>query len=118
MELERKKDKLSESFLCDFITLVNDAYLESGEYRIPTCDGKPSVSCITGQWYQSDGVDAFGNTYLVIWEILEEWADDDDIDQGNACRWNNPSYIINTTDYKQCTESICHIYRKDGSILF
>lgn len=57
------------------LTLTQDAYITSnGVYNC----------------YEALAVDADGNDYKVIWDILDAQCDD----ESNACDWSTPSNII------------------------
>lgn len=66
------------------IRLTQDAYISSGEYRLHTEDGKPSIYVLR-EWYEAAATDEDGNDYLVVWRI--------DPDDSDACDWDTPAEI-------------------------
>lgn len=79
------------------IKLTQDAYVSSGEYRLHTDAGKPSITVLT-TWYEALASDNEGNEYRVFWEISNQEA----FDSGNedCCDWNNPIEIYSYKDQK------------------
>ena len=79
------------------ITLQEDAHLETGTYRLPTEDGKPSIYVLDGAWYQAFASDQHGAKYMVFWTIREDF-DADSGDESDACNWVTPRAIVYLDD--------------------
>lgn len=89
------------------IKLTCNAHVESGEMRLPTEDGKPSIYVMSGDWYQADGLDGDGNEYIVLWDILPDW---DGSDEGDACNWDRPAHIVRIAPWADVTDSAVIFY--------
>lgn len=91
------------------ITLVQDAYLAGTFRRLPTVDGKASVSAMEGEWYEAMAVDDEENEYDVYWEI----SDDVDIntldDECDACDWDNPVAVVQRDPWRDVTSKVTKI---------
>ena len=67
--------------------LRQDAYPAVGSFD--TGDGR-----YDGNWYEAGAVDADDNKYTIYWTRVN-WDDiNESQDEGNACDWDNPDYII------------------------
>lgn len=74
------------------IKMHKQAYADGGFLRLPDEDGKPTDYVMEGGWYQADGTDADGREYIVLWDILPDWDNDDD--QSGACDWEHPAVVL------------------------
>lgn len=75
------------------VNLTQDPYINSGEYRLHTDDGKPSIY-VLHEWYAAAATDENRNEYLIIWRVREDFNADENPDESNACDWDNPAEII------------------------
>lgn len=74
------------------IRLTQNAYINSGEYRLHTDSGKPSAYVLR-EWYEAAATDNSGKKYYVFWAIRDDW-DANSGDESDACDWDNPAEII------------------------
>lgn len=65
------------------LTLTQEAYVSTG--------------CGVGDTYEARAEDKDGNSFLVVWDVLDGWRESfaaGDLDEGDACNWDKPSKII------------------------
>lgn len=74
------------------IMLTQDAYVCTGEYRLHTEDGAPSIYVLY-DWYEASAADAAGNEYTVYWKIRSNY-DPETMEECDACDWDHPVEII------------------------
>lgn len=84
------------------IRLINDAWYNCGNCRIPTEEGKPSIYELNA-WYEADGEDAEGNYYNIIYKIINPDAEAEE----DTYDWDDPFAVIDSngclvpeSDYK------------------
>lgn len=86
------------------IKITQDACICSGEYRLHTDDGKPSI-CALSDWYEASATDDNGAEYRVIWRIRVDY-DSTCGDESDACDWSEPAEIIRLDDGANVTDSV------------
>lgn len=84
------------------IMLTQDAYPCSGEYRLHTEDGAPSIYVLR-DWYEASAADAAGNTYTVVWKIRGDY-DPETMEECDACDWDNPEEVKRDEDGANVTD--------------
>ena len=87
------------------IKLTQDAYICSGEYRLHTDDGKPSIAVLSA-WYEAMAEDAEGNEYLVVWAVKQGFDAATNPDESDACDWDNPEEIMRQDTGENVTGSV------------
>ena len=80
------------------ITLTQNAYVCSGEYRFTIEEGKCSAM-IMHDWYEARGVDTKGNSCVVAWKVKDGY-DSEIMGEDMACDWSEPDEIIIEADDK------------------
>lgn len=85
------------------LILIQDAYIQSGEYRLHTDEGKPSIYVLKN-WYEAYATDADDNKYLIIWKIKPDFDIATNPDEYEACNWNTPEEIIQLDTGKNVTD--------------
>lgn len=85
------------------IKLTQSAYLQSGEYRLHTDDGKPSIS-VLHEYYTAHAIGDDGNDYDVYWSIANKAAFD--AGDEDCCNWDEPDEIYSWSDHKPVSAKI------------
>jgi len=71
---------------------IGDAYCTGGSFNT-------NAGTYSGNWYQAHATDKNGSEYTIIWTDVD-W---DTEDEGNACNWESPDYILDEYGY-ECEE--------------
>lgn len=85
------------------VNLTQNPYINSGEYRLHTDDGKPSIY-VLHEWYTAAATDENRNEYIIIWRVREDFNADENPDESDACDWDNPAEIIRIDDGANVTD--------------
>lgn len=85
------------------VNLTQDPYINSGEYRLHTDNGKPSIYVLY-EWYAAAATDENKNEYLIIWRVREDFNADENPDESDACDWDDPAEIIRLDDGENVTD--------------
>jgi len=91
------------------IRLTQDAHIEGysgAEYRLHTDDVKPSIYVIRDNWYEATATDENGNEYRVVWRLRDDFDISENLDESDACDWDEPSEIINLETGKPVSAEI------------